>query len=204
MKVALWAEIRRLSEIEKLSGRVIARRLHCSRDTVAAALELTQPPTSAAARRASVLDPYLDRIKELLAKYPDLSAVRIREEIARGPEGYTSSVHVLRRHLRKVRPARGRVYQEVHYEPAQAMQIDWGECGRVQVGATTRKVSVFVAVLCHSRLLYIEFTLSQRKAEFYRGLVNALTFFAFTRPRTWRRNLRRRERSAADPSRTLR
>ena len=177
MKVALWAEIRRLSAIEKLSGRVIARRLHCSRDTVAAALELTQPPTSAAARRASVLDPYLERIKELLAKYPTLSAVRIREEIARGPEGYTSSVHVLRRHLRKVRPARGRVYQEVHYEPAQAMQVDWGECGRVQVGATTRKVSVFVAVLCHSRLLYIEFTLSQRKAEFYRGLVNALTFF---------------------------
>jgi hypothetical protein len=36
---------------------------------------------------------------------------------------------------------------------------------------------VFVAVLCHSRLLYIEFTLSQRKAEFYRSLVNALTFF---------------------------
>ena len=77
MKVALWAEIRRLSEIEKLSGRVIARRLHCSRDTVAAALELTQPPTSAATRRASVLDPYLDRIKELLVKYPNLSAVRL-------------------------------------------------------------------------------------------------------------------------------
>jgi hypothetical protein len=32
-------------------------------------------------------------------------------------------------------------------------------------------------VLCHSRMLYIEFTLSQRKAEFYRCLVNALTFF---------------------------
>ena len=31
-------------------------------------------------------------------------------------------------------------------------------------GNPTRKVSVFVAVLCHSRLLYIEFTLSQRKA----------------------------------------
>ena len=137
MKVALWAEIRRLSEIEKLSGRVIARRLHCSRDTVAAALKLEQPPSSTAARRASMLDPYVDRIKDLLAKYPDLSAVRIREEIARGPEGYTGSVHVLRRYLRKVRPARGRVYQEVHYEPAQAMQVDWGECGCVQVGRTT-------------------------------------------------------------------
>src|SRR5438477_6276882 len=177
MKVALWAEIRRLSEIEKPSGRVIARRLHGSRHTVAAALEMQQPPPGTAARRASLLHPYVDQIKDLLAKYPDLSAVRIGEEIARGAQDYTGSATVLRRYLRKIRPAGGRVYQEVHYEPAQAMQIDWGECGRVQVGSTTRKVSVFVAVLCYSRLLYIEFTLSQRKAEFHRGLFNSLTFF---------------------------
>jgi transposase len=177
MNVALWAEIRRLAEIDKLSGRLIARRLHCSRHTVARALELQQPPASPAASRASLLEPYLDQIKELLARYPDLSAVRIREEIARGPHGYTGSATILRRYLRKVRPARGRVYQEVHYQPAQAMQVDWGECGCVQVGSTRRKVSVFVAVLCYSRLLFIEFTLSQRKTEFYRGLVNALTFF---------------------------
>ncbi len=97
MKVALWAEIRRLSEIEKLSGWAIARRLHCSRHTVAAALKLEQPPSPQAARRARVLDPYVEQIKDLLAKYPDLSAVRIREEIARGPEGYTGSACVLRR-----------------------------------------------------------------------------------------------------------
>ena len=175
MKVALWAEIRRLSEIDKLSGRAIAERLHCSRHTVADALKLQQPPTQTATPRAGLLNPYLERIKELLARYPELSAVRIREEIAR--EGYTGSVYVLRRYLRHVRPTRVRVYQEVHYQPAQALQVDWGECGRIQVGSTMRKVSVFVAVLCYSRLMFIEFTLSQRKAEFYRSLVNALTFF---------------------------
>ena len=57
------------------------------------------------------------------------------------------------------------------------MQVDWGECGCVQVGNTTRKVSVLVVVLCYSRMTYIEFTLSQRKAEFYRGLVHSLEFF---------------------------
>lgn len=177
MNVALWAEIRRLAEIEQLSGRAIARRLHCARHTVAAALQLLQPPAPTAAPRASLLDPYVEQIKELLAKYPDLSAVRIHEEIARGPQGYRGSASVVRRLVRTLRPARGRVYQEVHYEPAQAMQVDWGECGCVQVGSSRRKVSVFVAVLCYSRLIYIEFTLSQRKAEFYRGLVNALAFF---------------------------
>jgi transposase len=57
------------------------------------------------------------------------------------------------------------------------MQVDRGECSRVPIGNTIRKVSVFVAVLCYSRMTYIEFTLSQRKAEFYRCLVHALEFF---------------------------
>jgi transposase len=177
MNVALWAEIRRLAEIENLSGRAIMQRLHCSSRTVAAALVSDQPPGHQVSQRASSLEPYHAKIDALLAKDSKLSAVRIREEIARGPDGYTGSIDVIRRYLRKVRPVPGRVYQEVHYEPAQAMQVDWGECGRVQLGATTRKVSVFVAVLCYSRLMFIEFTLSQRKAEFYRSLVHALEFF---------------------------
>src|SRR5271165_5305491 len=178
MKVGLWAEIRRLAEIEKLSARVISRRLHCSWRTAAQALELEQPPARSDPSRVSRLDPYKAKIDVLLAKYPELSAVRVHEEIARGPDGYTGSVITVRRYVRSIRPARGRVYQEVHYEPAQAMQVDWGECGRVQVGAMTRRVSVFVAVLCCSRLMFIEFTLSQCKAEFYRGIVNALKFFS--------------------------
>jgi transposase len=177
MNVALWAEIRRLAEIEKLSSYAISRRLRCSRHTVTAALKQDRPPVRQAPRRASILDPHRAKIDALLARSPELSAVRICEDIARGPDGYPGSVITVRRYLRQVRPARGRVYQEVHYEPAQAMQVDWGECGRVQIGTTTRRVSVFVAVLCYSRLLFIEFTLSQRKAEFYRSLVHALEFF---------------------------
>jgi transposase len=182
MNVGLWAEIRRLAEIERLSGRAISRRLHCSRQLVAAALDLDRPPTPQVRPRASLLDPHKAKINALVAKYPELSAVRVHEEIARGPDGYTGSAITVRRYLRSVRPARGRVYQEVHYEPAQAMQVDWGECGRVQIGSTSRKVSVFVAVLCYSRMAYIEFTLSQRKAEFYRCLVHALEFFGPGRP----------------------
>jgi transposase len=177
MKVALWAEIRRLAEIEKLPSRAILRRLHCSWRTVAAALKLDQPPTREGVHRASLLDAHRSKIDALLAKYPELSAVRIREEIARGPDGYTGSACTVRRYLRTVRPTPGRVYQEVHCEPVQAMQVDWAECDRVQVGETMRKVLAFVAVLCYSRLIYVEFTLSQRKAEFYRGIVNALNFF---------------------------
>src|SRR5271166_480007 len=182
MNIGLWAEIRRLAEIEKLSGWAISRRLRCSRHTVAAALKLDQPPARQASHRASLLDAHKAKIDAILARHPELSGVRIRQEIAGGPDGYTGSECTIRRYLRTVRAVRGRIYQEVHYEPAQAMQVDWGECGRVQLGGTTRRVSVFVAVLCYSRLMYIEFTLSQRKAEFYRGVVNALNSFG-GRPR---------------------
>src|SRR4029077_13850158 len=108
MNVALWAEIRRLAEIEKLSARVISRRLHCSWRTVARALQWDQPPAGQIAHRTSLLDPHRSQIDALLAKYPELSAVRIHEEIARGPDGYTGSVITVRRHLRSIRPPRGR------------------------------------------------------------------------------------------------
>ncbi len=54
MNVALWAEIRRLAEIEKLSARAIARRLHCSCRTITkAGPEWEQPPARPALGRAS-------------------------------------------------------------------------------------------------------------------------------------------------------
>jgi len=151
MNVALWAEIRRLSEMEKLSQRGIAQRLRCSRRTVKRALAMDRSPATAARlARGSLLDPYRPQIDALLAKYPKLSAVRILEELRRGPEGYRGGISLIRRYVRQVRPAGGRVYQEVVYQPGEAFQVDWGDCGRIQVGNTLRRVYVLVAVLCYS------------------------------------------------------
>lgn len=177
MKVPLWAEIRRLHEIERMSDRAIARRLHCCTKTVAKAWRITEPPTEKPKPRPSILAPHQTRIDALIAKYPDLSGVRVLEEISKGKDGYRGKIGVVREYLRRTRPHQGRVYQEVFYEPGEALQVDWGDCGRLQIGKTKRKVSVLVAVLCYSRMIYIEFTLSQRKAEFYRALVHALEFF---------------------------
>jgi len=177
MNVALWAEIRRLYEVEGLSQAAIARRLHCHHRTVRKALSMAATPTPTPGPRESVLDPYRAQINALVGKYPDLSAMRVLEEIARGENGYRGTIYPVRRYLHQIRPARGRVYQEVLYEPGEAMQVDWGDCGRLQIGETARRVSVFVAVLCYSRMCYIEFSLTQRKADFYRGVVHALEFF---------------------------
>jgi len=181
MKPAIWAEIHRLHEIEHLSDRQIAIEVGCSRYKVQRALQLHQPPlANSSPQREKLIDPFRDRIAQILAKYPSLSAVRIQEKIAK-PEGdslgYQGGITQLRLYLKSVRPKNQRVYQDAHYEPGEAMQIDWGDVGPLQIGNANRKVSVFVAVLCHSRMIYIEFTLSQRKNEFYRCIVNAIKFF---------------------------
>lgn len=181
MDVARWAEIRRLSEVEKLSGRAIAERVGCSRKTVARALRMQQAPVPQHRHpRGSGLDPYKPKIKSIIAQYPSLSAVRILEKISMGDDlmpGYAGGLTVLRNYLRTIRPHTGRVYQDVVYSPGEAIQIDWGDVGKIKIGKTLRRISVFVSVLCYSRMLYIEFTLSQRKAEFYRCLNNSLLFF---------------------------
>lgn len=182
MNVGQWAEIRRLHEVEKLSQRAIAERLGCSRKLVRRALDQETAPTGRRGLepRQVKLEPFKPRIQAILEQYPTLSAVRIQEKIAQGDghsPGYCGGLTQLRVYLQSMRPARGRVYQDVTYSPGEAMQIDWGDVGTIQIEETRRKISVFVAVLCYSRMGYIEFTLSQRKAEFYRCLAHALAFF---------------------------
>jgi transposase len=175
MKAGRWAEIHRLKEFEKLSARSIAELLHCSRDSVAKALALPEPPAKKQAVRPSIIEPFKPAIQALIDKTSELSAVRVLEEIAK--KGYQGEITLVRDYLREIRPSRARVYQEVEYAPAQAMQVDWGYCGLARVDDIYRKVWVFVAVLCYSRLMYIAFTLSQSKQTFYRCIVRAMTQF---------------------------
>jgi transposase len=182
MRVSQWAEIRRLFEVEKLSKRAIAQRIACSRKTVDRALGLDDAlSTKRYSQPQQVkLDPFKPHIKTILEQYPELSAVRILEKIARGDDqspGYTGGITQLRVYLQSIRASQGRVYQDITYSPGEAIQIDWGDVGSIKIQNAVRRVSVFVCVLCYSRMCYIEFTLSQRKAEFYRCLANALLFF---------------------------
>ena len=190
MKVSLWAEIRRLVEVEGLTGRQVIRRLHCGReDRPRGARGGVAARPSPEAPRID-LDPFKPAIDAIIAKYPDFSAVRVREKIAKGEAGYHGELTVVRDYLRKIRPDSRRVYSEVFYAPGNAMQVDFGSCGKVSFGSTLRRVSVFVAVLCFSRLIYIEFTLSQPRATFIRGIAHALAFFGGSVERVIHDNLR--------------
>ena len=132
MKVSLWAEIRRLHEIERCRRRAIARRLHCCDKTVRKALPMASPPSSTVTRAVAAASSSLTtrRSTRLIAKYPDLSAVRVLEEIAQGTGGLSRERLPGAAVSASDSSRRGRVYQEVIYEPGEAMQVDWGDCGR--------------------------------------------------------------------------
>src|SRR5262245_3496348 len=110
MTVAQWAEIRRLSQIERLSQRAIVKRLRCCRLTVKKALTMPHAPDETKRpARGSILDPYKSKIDDLVHKYPELSAVRVLEEIRKGPDGYSGQISLVRDYVRQIRPRRGRV-----------------------------------------------------------------------------------------------
>jgi Integrase core domain len=58
-------------------------------------------------------------------------------------------------------------------EPVQCAQVDWGEYGTIAVGNTRRRLSFFVMVLAYSRMMYLEFTVSQTMEHFLGCHVNA-------------------------------
>ena len=148
-----------------LSAGQIARQMKISEKTV----RLWMPRDSYAPQRPAVsrsgkLSGYHDRIAQLLREFEGYSAVQIFQKLQ--AEGYDGGYTLVKQHLRKVRPRSERVYRDLVFAPGEAAQVDFGECGLTEVGNTRRKLYVFVMVVCHSRLMYIEFILRQTTDAF--------------------------------------
>jgi len=170
------AEVLRLSLLEGLSARAIAKRLSLSRNTVRKMLgrtPATKPRPSPA--RGSILEPYKPEIKDLLEEVPEMKAPAMLERLRRW--GYTGGISILRDYLRQVRPRPNReAFLTLDFHPGAAMQVDWGDFGYAIPGCP-RRVSALVMALCYSRYLYIEFTLSQTFGTFVRAMERGLAFF---------------------------
>jgi transposase len=171
------AEVLRLGLIEGVSVRQIAKRLSISRKTVRKTLGLhNPPPPKPAAARGSLLDAYETPLRAILDDVPDILAPAVLERLR--PLGYTGGVTILRARLRELRVGRRspEAFLTLQFAPGEAMQVDWADFGFALPGIP-RRVSAFVAVLCHSRMLYIEFTVSQSMGSFLRCMEHCLAFF---------------------------
>lgn len=172
------AEVLRLGLIEGVAVRAIAKRLHMARKTVRRILGRHTAPAKPPATRSSILEPYEAPIRAMLDDAPEMLAPAVLERLR--PLGYTGGVSILRARLRRMRPhAHREAFLTLSFEPGEAMQVDWADFGFALPGVP-RRVSAFVAVLCHSRMLYVEFTLSQAMGSFLRCMERCLHFYGGT------------------------
>jgi len=176
MNAELWAHIKKLWTQEKLSKAEIARRTGLDRKTVRRALAKESPfPNPSSKDRISKLDPFKNYIRERLEKYPRLSGVVLLDEIKR--QGYAGKIRILNRYLSSLRGRAQEVFLRIETAPGEQAQVDWANCGTVTIGEAKRKLSCFVMILGHSRMMYIEFTLSQCLEDFLQCHINAFKYF---------------------------
>ncbi len=118
--------------------------------------------SAAARRRVSKLEAFKPAIQRLLTTH----AYSVTQLLARLREqGYDGRYTILRNYVRQVRPPRAAAFLTLHFAPGQCAQVDWGSWGSIRVGNTRRRLSFFALVLCHSRQLYVEFTLGQSQEQ---------------------------------------
>ena len=121
--------------------------------------------------RATKLDPFKAIIGARLAEYPELSAVRLFEEVRAA--GYPGGYDQVKRHVREVRP-REQAEAPVRFEtpPGHQGQVDFAEF-RLPWG---RRHALMV-VLGYSRRLWLRFYERQTMGVVIRGIEESFAFF---------------------------
>lgn len=175
MNAELWAEIKRLFAIEKIPISEIARRLRLDRKTVRRAAQAERLPTVERHLKASILEPYKPYLAERVKAYPRIPATALLNEIRK--QGYAGRLRILQEHLKSIRSKTKEVFLRIETPPGEQAQCDWANCGTVKIGKVLRKLSAFVMVLSHCRMIYVEFTLSQCLEDFIQCHINAFRFF---------------------------
>jgi len=176
LDVERWAKIRHLHNDDHLSVRAIARQLGLARNTVRAALRSKVPLSYERALRPSCLDPFHDRIAEILGEWPEINAVRVAEILA--PEGYTGRLTILRAYLRTVRPKPVQVFQRTTYRPGEIGQLDWARLPDPVRSPTgdLRPVWALILTLGYSRMLSVVFSFGTKLPDFLRAHAQLLNF----------------------------
>jgi len=164
------AEIRRYFFAEHWKIGTIARELSVHPDAVRLAIE-SDRFRRGPALRASILDPYLEFVRQTLDQHPRLRATRIYQMIR--DRGYPGSILPLRRAVARLRPPAREAFLRLQTFPAEQAQVDWAHFGQVAVGRARRTLSCFVITLSYSRALHLEFFFDQTTENFLRGHVHA-------------------------------
>jgi transposase len=159
------------------SDRKIARYLRIDRATVKKYVENPdqkfKPPTP----RISKLDSFRYLIDQWLEQDPEVKATVVLQQLRN--KGFSGQITIVRDLLRKLRGSSKKRTAYIRFEsdPGQQMQIDWGHFDALIYGNTKRKLYALAVLEAHSRMLYVEFTHSQKQYALHQALLNAFLFF---------------------------
>jgi len=170
----LFSKIKNYHEQKGLKPTQIARELGLDPRTVHKWLETSRFRQREAGVRPSKLDPFKDSIVRMLEAHP-YTAVQILQRIRE--EGYEGAYTIVKDYMRKVRPRRSQAFLKLAFAPGECAQVDWGHYRSIRVGEAYRRLSFFVMVLCYSRLMYVEFTVSQTMEHWLSCHQNAFAAF---------------------------
>ena len=157
-----------------LKAQQIAMEVALSFKTVQRWLKTETFTQRKASVRASLLDPHKATIVRLL-QHHEYSSVQVMQKIQEA--GYTGGYTILKEYVRFVRPPSKPAFLMLSFDPGECGQVDWGSAGLVQVGNTQRRLSFFVMVLAYSRMMYVEFVLSEAQDQFLRCHERAFEYF---------------------------
>jgi transposase len=134
------------------------------------------PVQEAVVPRASKLDAFEPRIRELLASYPSITAQRILEEL-RGA-GYPGGYSILKERVRKLRPPRPPEPSRIRpvFGPGEMAEQDWSPY-RVDFADGPHSVHAFLLALCFSRRRFPDFFESEDLFALLEGHRRAFEFF---------------------------
>jgi transposase len=159
-----------------LSISEIARQTGYSRGTVRKYINSQIPPAPQnRSKKPSKLDDYKGYIVQRLQEYP-LSASRIYREILE--LGFTGKYTIVKTFVREVRPKVGvpAIYR-FETKPGIQAQVDWAECGYLDIDGQRRKLYCFTMVLGYSRMRYAEFTIRIDVHTLIQCHLNAFQYF---------------------------
>jgi len=160
------------------SARKIAIQMRLGRDTVRKYLEHPEGVIVPKKPRSSKLDSHHDLIDGLLKEHPLIQAPVVLQRLQE--KGFDGRITIVRDYLQKQRGAVLKNRQPfIRFEssPGQQMQIDWGHFDALIYGTNKRKLYALAVMESYSRMLYVQFTHSQRQEVLHQGLLNAFDFF---------------------------
>ena len=169
-----YVQIRNYFTRDYLKYSQIANKLGLDQRTVAIWANEQRYRSRKTTMRKSKLDSFKNHIIQMLEKHP-YTARQIYQRITE--DGFKGGITIVEDYVRKIRPPKIKAYLKLEFAPGECAQVDWGSYGTVRVGSTTRRLSFFVMVLCHSRMMYVEFTVSQTMEHFLGCHQNAFHFF---------------------------